>query len=311
MSFTCPVCFEEFNKESGKIPKILKCGDTLCSKCLKNLYKIIKICCPLCQIKIDEDLIDIPNNKYVISMVINKLNSGMSNINNCDYKFSIGLMGDSSAGKTCIANYFYKGKIIVGSLSSIGIEHQSKDIKINKNIVRITLWDTAGQEKYNSIPTATLKKIQALLLVFSLTCTYDKAENCKKLVGKAKDEFINKCTKSLFDNLANIIKQFEDNNSNKERLIYLIGNKADDVENRIIRDEDAENFAKENNLQYYETSAYTGKNIDKVFDNLATDLIQIYPEKYETKGTKLKSNKSKKKSCCSSKKSKGNISDKN
>ena len=89
-------------------------------------------------------LIDIPNNKYVISMVINKLNSGMSNINNCDYKFSIGLMGDSSAWKTCIANYFYKGKIIVGSLSSIGIEHQSKDIKINKNIVRITLWDTAG-----------------------------------------------------------------------------------------------------------------------------------------------------------------------
>ena len=50
----CPICLEEFNnKIPEKIPKILKCGDTLCSKCLRDLYLSEKMACPICKKEIN------------------------------------------------------------------------------------------------------------------------------------------------------------------------------------------------------------------------------------------------------------------
>ena len=38
MSFECPICMNEFNTEKY-IPKLLKCGDTICIICLKDIFK--------------------------------------------------------------------------------------------------------------------------------------------------------------------------------------------------------------------------------------------------------------------------------
>ena len=75
-------------------------------------------------------------------------------------------------------------------------------------------------------------------------------------------------------------------------FIYLIGNKVDDEENRIIRYKDAKKFANEQGLKYYETSAKTGKNINKVFFDLVIELLRIFPNTIEKKKIKidLKSN---------------------
>jgi len=62
-----------------------------------------------------------------------------------------------------------------------------------------------------------------------------------------------------------------------KKIIFLIGNKCDDTENRIVKLEDAMQFAKDNKLNYFETSAKTGKNIQKVFENLTLKIMEIYP----------------------------------
>ena len=133
-----------------------------------------------------------------------------------------------------------------------------------------------------------------------MTCVEDN--EWKNLCGEEKIEFQNKYTKNCFERVEKCLEQFEDFNQQKERIIYLIGNKVDDTENRIIKKEDAMKFAKTHKLRYFETSAYTGTNIKKVFNSLTLELIGAYPKKIEKNPIKInKKNLTKKSSSCCSK----------
>ena len=64
MSFSCPKCNEKFNKELEIIPKILKCGDTICSKCLSEIFEKPEKQCPVCYGKINENMEDARTNIF-------------------------------------------------------------------------------------------------------------------------------------------------------------------------------------------------------------------------------------------------------
>ena len=101
-----------------------------------------------------------------------------------------------------------------------------------------------------------------------------------------------------FNGLEFWLNQFSQFNKVDNAIIYLLGNKVDDEENRIIKYKDAKRFANENDLKYYETSARTGKNINKVFFDLIYDLLKKFPNQIG-KGQNLKKKKSKnQKGCC-------------
>jgi GTPase SAR1 family protein len=61
-------------------------------------------------------------------------------------------------------------------------------------------------------------------------------------------------------------------NTDLKCVVYLIGNKIDlvdkDNKTREVSFEEANEFAKENKLTFYETSACTNKNINLVFQEL-------------------------------------------
>ena len=120
--------------------------------------------------------------------------------------------------------------------------------------------------------------------------------------GKKKIE--EQVTENTFKRVEFWLEQFYQFNQQEARIIYLIGNKVDDVKNRVIKETDAKNFAKNHDLKYFETSAKTGQNINRVFENLIIDLISIYPKRtIERKGTQIKKEKlakkeKDKKGCC-------------
>ena len=350
MSFTCPVCYEEFNKDSGKIPKILKCGDTICIICLQKIYKNNKIICPICTIEsnddiesirinnfayytkntiicqvcykefnnsinsertpkvlkcgdticlsclkknynkennevfctlcaktYDEKLEDMPVNKCVIQLgeeeLINNIEvlNTLKDKNAFDYEFSIGLMGESGVGKTCITHYFYKGKPLKDSLASIGCEYHFKLLKIKNKIIKIRLWDTAGQEVYRSATMGLLKGVDAVLIVFSLAERYEEREVNDKII--TKEMFEEECKINSFKSVRSSYKQYSQLSDINEKIIYLIGNKLDDVENRVIKYEDALKLADDLKMDYFESSAMTGENINKIFFKLCITLM--------------------------------------
>lgn len=53
-----------------------------------------------------------------------------------------------------------------------------------------------------------------------------------------------------------------------------MGNKCDLEENRAVTREEAEQFAFENDAPYFETSAKTGENVQRVFETLINKIIE-------------------------------------
>ena len=56
---------------------------------------------------------------------------------------------------------------------------------------------------------------------------------------------------------------------------FIIGNKIDLINKRVISYREAENFAKKLSQEYYETSAKTGRNIFEVFHKIAEKILKI------------------------------------
>ena len=58
-------------------------------------------------------------------------------------------------------------------------------------------------------------------------------------------------------------------------MLVLVGNKSDLDDRRQVSTEEAEEYAKKREINYIETSARTGQNIKKLFNDLAKQLTGI------------------------------------
>ena len=46
---SCQVCFEDFEKDGKRVPRILPCSHTLCESCIKQLIQNSSLECPYCR----------------------------------------------------------------------------------------------------------------------------------------------------------------------------------------------------------------------------------------------------------------------
>ena len=185
----------------------------------------------------------------------------LNEIDNC---YTIGLIGDSDTGKTSILHYYKTGQCLEAPSSTIGFDYSIKFIKYKNKNIRLSVFDTARQEKYKSLITGTMRGFYGVLLVFSLIPLN---------IEEDKEIYKN----NTFINLNFWLNQFYSINNRINSIVYLVGNKLDDIENRVISFEEAKNFADKNNLKYFETSAIKGHGINKVFSNLIKDLLNAFP----------------------------------
>jgi len=63
--------------------------------------------------------------------------------------------------------------------------------------------------------------------------------------------------------------------SNEHIVKLILGNKADDEENRKIQSEQGSNYAEKNNCEFIETSARTSTFVDAAFATIATRLMEV------------------------------------
>ena len=93
------------------------------------------------------------------------------NGNGVDLKIDIGLVGNSSVGKTSLIQRFVKGasKRKINTLPTIGIDMQTIKIKFNNMTVKVNIWDPAGQDRFEALTKNYIQNIDAILLVFDMT----------------------------------------------------------------------------------------------------------------------------------------------
>ena len=187
--------------------------------------------------------------------------------------YKILLLGDSSVGKTCFLMRYADNTFQEIHMSTIGLDYKLKNVQLDDGkIVKIQIWDTAGQDRFRSITKNYYKGAHGIILIYDVTSrkTY---ENIKNWVAQIKEEVSEKVT------------------------IILVGNKIDDEKNRKVTTEEGQNMAKECGLDFFETSAKSGINIDSTFNELVKKTVEKY-SKVDGKGDKLNGRKSGKKGGC-------------
>ena len=168
-----------------------------------------------------------------------------------EYLFKIILIGNSGVGKSSILQRYMKRTFDSNYKVTIGVDFLMKSLIINEQIVKLQVWDTAGQEKYKSMVSSYYRGAHVALIVFDLT------------------------SHASFEALPTWVENFYKNGPEQKNTI-LIGNKKDLVEERQVSQEEVELFSQTNNMIYFETSAKDGDNIDYVFSYTAEKLLEFY-----------------------------------
>ena len=159
------------------------------------------------------------------------------------------LLGDSSVGKTAFLGRYFKNTFNETFLSTIGIDDETTFVKVNNDLFKLTVWDTAGQERFRSLPKKYYQNADGILLLFDVTnqATFDNVKNWMKDISE------------------NTNKVPQSNGTSENSLsIFLLGNKIDMVEKRVVSQQRAAEVAKSLGMKYYEISCKLNLNIPDV-----------------------------------------------
>eukprot|EP01129_Flabellula_baltica_P001169 TRINITY_DN1107_c0_g1_i4.p1 TRINITY_DN1107_c0_g1~~TRINITY_DN1107_c0_g1_i4.p1 ORF type:complete len:130 (-),score=19.83 TRINITY_DN1107_c0_g1_i4:70-459(-) len=118
----------------------------------------------------------------------------------------------------------------------------------------LEILDTAGTEQFQTMKDLYIRKGQGFILVFSLV------------------------SKSTFYDLESLASQIRKVKDTEEIPMVLVGNKCDLGDKIIVSNDEAQELADTKlNGVYYEASAKTRVNIDELFEDIAMQVIQVYP----------------------------------
>lgn len=84
--------------------------------------------------------------------------------------FKLVLLGASGVGKSSLIYRFCKDTFHEDTTTTIGADFQTADISVsNSQKVGFQIWDTAGQEIYNSLTPMYFRGAAAAIVVYSIT----------------------------------------------------------------------------------------------------------------------------------------------
>ncbi len=67
-----------------------------------------------------------------------------------DFLFKILLIGDTGVGKSCLLLQFADEIYTDTYISTIGVDFKIKTIQLNGKTVKLSIWDTAGQDRFRT-----------------------------------------------------------------------------------------------------------------------------------------------------------------
>ena len=178
---------------------------------------------------------------------------------NYEMMFKVVLVGDSSVGKTNIMSKYLKNEFHEDSKATVGVEFGSKQFNIEGHQTKAQIWDTAGQERYKAITSAYYKGAKGAFVVYDIT---------RKQSFDSVDRWINDLKAA----------------ADKKLSIIIIGNKCDLEDQRQVNKEQGEEKAKNYEVAFMETSAFSGENLDKAFEKMMNEVFKKCHEEMISEG---------------------------
>ena len=170
-----------------------------------------------------------------------------------DFAFKVVVCGDPACGKTSTILRFTDRAFRRTYLPTMGVNITAKDIVIDNKKIHLVLWDLAGQIKFQALRRQLYEGARGIILLYDITRS------------------------DTFKSIPNWYNDIKSQLNKPERLIALLcGNKSDLKDNRKVSNEEAEELADQLNINYLETSALTGENIDNMFRIVSKKLMEVY-----------------------------------
>ena len=190
-----------------------------------------------------------------------------------DEIYKVVLVGEAGVGKTCIISQFTTGKFDSEYITTLTTQYLRKEINFSdgKKLV-FDIFDTAGQEKYRSIAKLYYKNARAVILVYDIT---------------SEDSF-----KQLKEYWYEQVKEVATDNY----IIAIAANKSDLYEDRVVEDQEGEDFASSVGAIFASTSAKNDSGITALFDNIGRKILDPtfdYAAERDKKRKKYKAEKEK------------------
>lgn len=162
-----------------------------------------------------------------------------------DYQFRLILIGDSTVGKSSLLKYFTDGKFAEVSDPTVGVDFFARFVEIKNGVrIKLQLWDTAGQERFRSITKSYYRNSVGALLVYDI------------------------CNRASFEHIPRWMMEARRHIEPHQPVFVLVGCKLDLAQSsgrREISIEEANAFAKQNNMTHVITSAKTGLRVEDAF----------------------------------------------
>lgn len=151
------------------------------------------------------------------------------------------IVGDAAVGKTTLVRRYCEGKFQESRVATIGVDFYTQLVRLPSETVKLSIWDMAGQQRFQAVRTGFYRGSRAAALVFDVT---DPATLVH--LRRWQQEVLRTAP--------------------GQRLL-VVGNKTDLP--RSVRYAVGRVFASYVGATYLETSAKSGKGVSQLFGALA------------------------------------------
>jgi len=160
--------------------------------------------------------------------------------------YKVVVAGDGGVGKTSLVRRYCEGKFDGSRVTTLGVDFQTKLVTVGEKIIKLSVWDIAGQDRFVSFRDTFYRGAHAVALVYDVT---------------APASFFN--LMHWRDEVQSIVPLVP---------MVVIGNKVDLF--NVVPPDEVRGWAKSGNMPFLLTSASTGERVDELFAGLAYLAVQ-------------------------------------
>jgi small GTP-binding protein len=151
------------------------------------------------------------------------------------------ITGSFAVGKTSLFRRFVYNEFSDKYLTTIGVKVDKRELTVNGQDISLVLWDVAGEVSQEKIPRSYFMGASAVIYIYDLT----RPRTCDNL--QADIDLIQKILPGC--------------------MTKIVGNKKD-----LIEESDLKVFNQKIDTDYF-TSAKTGENVSRLFEDIAKGLL--------------------------------------
>lgn len=184
------------------------------------------------------------------------------------------LLGEAAVGKSSVVLRFVQNEFQENKEPTIGAAFLTQKCRLEDRLIKFEIWDTAGQERFHSLAPMYYRNAQASAVIYDVTkaSSFEKAKSwVKELQRQANPNIVI----ALVGNKVDLLGQGGTADEDEEVDGDETATATDDTVNatssdlRAVPRDEAEAYAKDSGLLFFETSAKTGEGVVEVFTEIA------------------------------------------